>query len=124
MRLIHIMRCIISPLLRLTHWLQIHHNRLLRITHNDPLARLIGRGIDLLMRYKGWHINKITRLDFLLELHMVAPAHLAMTGDNIDNRLDLAVMVNTAGRVRGDDGDATPDALRACQLAGDGGHSL
>src|SRR5439155_17139820 len=56
---IHRMRCIIPSLLCTIGRFQIYDNRLLRIAHNHPLTWLIRRRIDLLVRRKGWYINKI-----------------------------------------------------------------
>src|SRR6266567_3961688 len=76
------------------------------------------------MRHEGGHVNKISWLNFLLKFHMIAPAHLAMTGDHIDDRLDLSMMVNTTGGIRSYNGNASPNTLRTSQLARDGSDSL
>src|SRR6266700_4463168 len=76
------------------------------------------------MRHEGGHVNKISWLNFLLKFHMIAPAHLAMTGDHLADRLHLSMMVNNTGGIRSYNGNASPNTLRTSQLARDGSDSL
>src|SRR5258708_31729229 len=99
---------------------EINNDWLLRVAHDYPSRRCIGRRIDLLVRYKRRYIDKIAGLDLLLKLHLVAPAHLTMTRYNIDNRLNLAMVMNAAGSVWSDNRYAAPYLLRTSQFASNG----
>ena len=57
--------------------IQIHHNRLLSAAHHHRLHRHIRSRIQLLMRHKRRHVNKISRPRFVNKLQIVAPAKAA-----------------------------------------------
>ena len=63
------------------------------------------------MWHEGRDVDEVTWFDFLLEFHVVAPAHFAVAGYDVDDGFDFAVVVYAAGGVGGDDGYAAPDAL-------------
>src|SRR5579872_5686315 len=118
------MCCVVRGLLRDIQGFEIDNNWLLRIAHDDPLRWNVGRGIDLLMRHKGWNIDEIARFHVLLELHVIAPAYLATTGNDVNHRLNFAMMVSAARGIRRDNSHTGPDANRTCQFAGDSGDAL
>ena len=63
------------------------------------------------MRHKWRDVDEVSGFDFLLELHVVAPAHLAMAGNDIDDGFDVAMVVYAAGDIGRDDRNAAPDAF-------------
>ncbi len=83
----------------------------LRITDDDPLRGRVRGRVDFLMRHKWGNVDEVSRLDFLLELHVVAPAHLARARNDIDDGFDLAVVVYAAGGIGRDNCYAAPDAF-------------
>src|SRR6266567_984867 len=76
------------------------------------------------MRDKGRNIDKISRFDILLKFQLIAPADLALAGDNIDHCLKLAMMMFPAGDMWFDHSHASPQSLRSSQCPRNSGSSL
>src|SRR5450755_2946907 len=80
--------------------IQIHHKRILPASHDHSLTRHIWAGVDFLMRDVGWNVNEISRTGLITELQPVAPAHSRMTADDVNHRLQFAMVVGAGFGVR------------------------
>src|SRR5262245_30605840 len=76
-------------------WRNIHidHDGLLTATRDHAVQHLAWAGIDLLMRHERWHIDKVARSCFRSEFEMLTPAHPCPPRDDVNHRLQFAMMV-------------------------------
>ena len=91
---------------------QVDNNGFLTTPHDDPLRRLIGRRIDLLMRDVGRDEHEVARLQIDLVLQPASPAHFARARQHVHHRLLIAVMMHRACRVGFGQHDTGPQGIR------------
>ena len=92
---------------------QIDKNRLPPTSHDNPLSRLIGRRIELLVGHVRWDVYEIPRLQIDLVLQPASPAYFAPAGEHVHDRLQMTVMMHGAGRVGFSEYDTGPQGFRA-----------
>src|SRR6185312_11197629 len=81
--------------------------------HEHAFERLVGAGIDLLMRHVRRHIDEIAGAGLGDEFQILAPAHARLAAQNVDHAFQCAVMMRSGFGV-GLNGDGSgPDLLRA-----------
>lgn len=102
--------------------IQIHYNRLLPASHDHGLTWHIRAGIDFLVRDVGRNVDEISGVGLIAELQPIAPAHTRTTSDNVNHRLQLAMMVGASfGVWLNDDGTGPQLACPGTRLSNGGG---
>jgi hypothetical protein len=74
---------------------QIDNDRILSVSHNYSLASLVWVGIDLLVRYVRWNVDKIARSGFFAELQLIAPSHSNSAFYHVKDGLQLSMMMRS-----------------------------
>src|ERR671922_1218041 len=92
---------------------QIDHDGLLTATRDHAAQHLVFAGIDLLMRHEWWHIDKVARPCFRGEFEVLAPAHPCPPPDDVNHRLQFAMMVRARSSIGFDRKGAGPQLARA-----------
>lgn len=82
--------------------IKIDHDRLLSTANQHTNERLVGSGIDLLVRDVRQHDDKIARAGLRDKFQALAPAHARAPAHDIDHAFQLAVMVCPGLRLRMD----------------------
>jgi len=74
---------------------EVDDHRILPTPQQDAFQRLIRSGVNFLVRYIGWHVDKIawTRLGNIFE--PIAPAHASAAFDDVNDTFDFAMMMGT-----------------------------
>lgn len=103
---------------------QVDSNGLIITSHQNTLQRLVLISIDLLMRYVRRHKDEISRPSFSSELQFLAPPHACFALDDVDHRLQVAVVVGTGLGVWVDVHCACPDFLSSGASKVDGGRAV
>ena len=83
---------------------EIDDDGFLVAAHEDAFERLVGAGVDLLMRHVRRDEDEIARPCLGEEFEMVAPAHAGAPLDDVDDAFERAVMMR-AGLGVGMDAD-------------------
>src|SRR5208282_3402945 len=94
-------------------------NRLLPTPHEHALQNLFGR-VDFLVRHVGRHVNEVAWACLSQEFEPVAPAHPSFPLDDVDDRLDGAMVVSSRLRTRLNGDGPGPKLLRADPGTGNG----
>jgi hypothetical protein len=92
--------------------IQIHHRCFVIAAHQHAFQRLLGAGIDFLVRHIRRHVDEVPRPRLRHEFQLFAPAHPRMTPDDVDPALQRTVMMGTCLRVRMNGNRPSPDLLR------------
>src|SRR5262245_52640791 len=76
-------------------WCNIHidHDGLLTATRDHAAQHLAWAGRYLLMRHERWYIDRVARFCCRSEFDMLAPAHPCPPRDDVNHRLQFAMMV-------------------------------
>ena len=82
---------------------QIHDHGILSASYNHCFTRYVGAGVDFLMRDVGRNVNEIASAGFSAEFQAVAPTHTRTASNDVDHRLQFAMMVGAGFGVRLDD---------------------
>src|ERR1700761_7730884 len=93
--------------------IQIHDNRILTAAHDNGLAGFIRARVDLLMRNVRRHVNEIAGAGLIGELEMIAPAHARTAFDDVEHRLEFAMMMWSGFGVRVHHHRSGPEFSRA-----------
>src|ERR1700734_1908914 len=80
--------------------IQIDNNRILSVPHNYSLADLVRAGIDLLVRYVRWNVNKVARPGFLAEFQLITPSHSNSALYDIENSLQFSMVMRPGLGIR------------------------
>jgi hypothetical protein len=88
---------------------KVDDDRRCRAAYDNPSKRLKFRRVDFHMREQRGNMNEIAGLGDRGEFSCGAPANLAVAGENVCNRILLAVMMNSGPRSRHHLEHAAPD---------------
>ena len=81
---------------RLGGWnVEVDNDRFLSASHERAFKRLIGAGVDLLMRNKRWDVDEVALAGFSGELQPITPTHASLALDDIDHALKLAMVMRS-----------------------------
>lgn len=121
--------CRINPLdsFRHLHRLdirQVDSNGLVIASHQNALQGLVLISINLLMRHIRRHKYEVPRSSFSSELEFLAPPHACFALDDVNYRLQMAVVVGTGFGVRVDVHCACPDLLGSGASEVDSGRAV
>ena len=75
--------------------IEINHDRLLVITHDDTGKWFVLARIDLLMGSERWHVDEVARPRFGNELEALPPPHPRPTVYHVDHALQFPVVMRT-----------------------------
>src|SRR5215472_12388058 len=92
---------------------EIDDDRLVVAAHQYAFERLVGRGIDLLVRHIRRHEDEIAGAGFGDVFEPLAPAHPRPPLEDINDALEMAVMMRAGLCIWVDLDRAGPDLLRA-----------
>src|SRR5208282_1764154 len=101
--------------------IQIDNNRILSVSHNYGLADLVRAGVDFLVRYVRWNVNKIARLGFLAEFQFITPAHSNSALDDVEDRLQFSMVMRPGLGIRLNQHRTGPQFVCSSSGVGDGG---
>jgi hypothetical protein len=87
---------------------EVDDDRFLPASHKDAFERLIGAGVDLLVRNVRRDVNEVAGAGFSGELEMIAPSHASAAFDHVDDAFKLAVVVRSSLSVGMDADRARP----------------
>jgi len=90
---------------------EVDDDRFLPASHEDAFERLIGAGVDLLVRNVRRDVDEVAGSGFSGELEMIAPTQTRFAFDDVDDAFKLAVMMSPGLGV-GMDGDRARPELR------------
>ena len=72
---------------------QVDDHRLLIAPHQHAFQRLVGAGVDFLVRDEGRDVDEVAGSRLGGEFQRVAPAHPGAAAHHIDHAFQLAMMV-------------------------------
>ena len=72
---------------------EVDHDRLAAAAHQHAFQRLVGGGVDLLVRHVRRHVDEVARPGLGDEFQLLAPAHPRPALDHIDHAFQRAVMM-------------------------------
>ena len=78
---------------------EVYYDRFLSASHEHAFERLIGAGVDFLMRNKRRDVDEVADAGFSGELQPITPTHASLALDDIDHAFKLAVMMRPRFRV-------------------------
>jgi hypothetical protein len=73
--------------------IQIHDNRILPAPDDHGLTGYIWAGVDFLVRDVRRNVDEISGTGLIAKLQVIAPTHARTSSDNVENRLQLAMVV-------------------------------
>ncbi len=82
--------------------IEINHDRLLVIAHDDTAKWFVLARIDLLMGNERWHVDEVARPSFGNELEALPPPHPRPTTYHVDHALQFPMVMGTCFSVRVD----------------------
>src|SRR5881275_3005984 len=88
--------------------IKIHDNRLLTIPHDNGFALVSWISINLLVRYIGRNVNKISSCGFVTEFQAIAPTHPHSSFQHVQDGFQLSMVVRSCLRIRLDDHGPSP----------------
>src|SRR3954447_1732331 len=120
---------VVYPVHLLWVWLdlgkiEIDHDRLLTAAYDDAGERVVGAGIDLLVRHVRRDVDEVAGTRLGRELEALAPPHPRLAADHVDHTFDRAVMMRTGLGVRVYYDGSRPELLRACASRCDRGGAI
>src|SRR5262245_56109301 len=80
--------------------LQINYDRFVAAPHKHTAQLFLAAGVDLLVRHKGWHINKIARTGVGDILKTLPPTHPCPPAHYINHTLQLSMVMSTSLGIR------------------------
>jgi hypothetical protein len=102
--------------------IKIDDDWFLAASNQDALKRLLGAGVDLLVRNVGRDIDEVACACLGGELEMIAPSHASPALDYVDHAFKLAVMMCAGFRIGMNAYGAGPELRRtgprACDRSG------
>ena len=97
---------------------EVDDDRFLSAAYENAFERLVGAGVDLLMRNERWNVNEITGPGFGGEFQMVAPTHACFAFHDVDYAFKVAVMMRSSFGIWMDVDSARPELRRAGRCVG------
>jgi hypothetical protein len=97
---------------------KVHDDRGRCAPHDHPAKRLGSRGVDLHVRKEGRHMDEISGFPARRAFALRTPADFAVAGEDIGDRLLLAMMMNTCAGSRQDLEQAAPQRRSDAELRG------
>src|SRR6185369_1957166 len=74
---------------------EIDYDWFLPASHEHAFERLIGAGVDLLMRNKRRHVDEVAGSGFSGEFQSIAPPHAGLAFYDVDYTFEFAVMMRS-----------------------------
>ena len=94
--------------------IEIHHDWVLPASYDHSLDRFVGARVDLPMRHERRDIDEVARTGFVdEELEMLAPAESGAALDDVQHRLQFAVVMRGGFGVRLDSQRFRPRSFEA-----------
>ena len=87
---------------------QIQNDRFGRAADDDPLEGKIARRVDFLVRKPRRNIEKIARVQGVIELSVLAPPNIGRAAEHVRDRVLLSAMVDCRAGRRLNGEDTTP----------------
>lgn len=100
-------------------YVQVDDDRFLPASHEYAFERLIGAGVDLLVRHVRRDVDEVAGSGVSGELEMIAPTYASAAFDDVDDAFKLAVMMRSGFGVGMDGDSARPQFTRAGSCVSD-----
>lgn len=75
---------------------EVDDDGFLAASHENAFERLVGAGVDLLVRNVRRNVDEVAGSGFGGELELIAPTHASAAFDDIDDAFNLAVMMSSS----------------------------
>lgn len=88
--------------------IEIDHYRFLAAPNDNRFHGFVGSGIEFLVRYVRWNVDKIAGAGFVDEFEMIAPAETGASANHVNDGFQFTVVVRTGLGVRMHDDGSGP----------------